>query len=128
MARAKQFTVSNENLPGMLAHIAKVLGDAQVNILAFLTTTSGREGLTRVVVDRSGTAKKVFANAGLAYTETELLQLELPNTPGALEKFARKLAQEDINITLGYATSEEGSKKTSVVLAISDLDKAAIVR
>ena len=128
MARATQFTVSHENLPGMLAHIAKVLGDAQVNILAFLTTTSGREGLTRVVVDRSGTAKKVFANAGLAYTETELLQLELPNTPGALEKFARKLAQEDINITLGYATSEEGSKKTSVVLAISDLDKAAIVR
>jgi len=94
MARATQFTVSHENLPGMLAHIAKVLGDAQVNILAFLTTTSGREGLTRVVVDRSGTAKKVFANAGLAYTETELLQLELPNTPGALEKFARKLAQE----------------------------------
>ena len=50
MARAKQFTVSHENLPGMLAHIAKVLGDAQVNILAFVTTTSGREGLTHLSV------------------------------------------------------------------------------
>jgi hypothetical protein len=113
----------------MLAHIAKVLGDAQVSILAFFTTTSGSEGLTHLIVDRSGTAKKAFASAGLAYTEADVLQLELPNTPGALARFARKLAEEDINITLGYATSEKGSnKKTSVVLAVSDLDKAAIIR
>ena len=69
MARAKQFTVCHETLPGILAHIAKVLGDAQVNILAFLTTTSGREGLTHLIVDRSDTAEKAFAGAGLAYTE-----------------------------------------------------------
>lgn len=128
MARAKQFTVSHENLPGMLAHIAKVLGDAQVNILALLTTTSGREGLTHLIVDRSDTAKKAFAGAGLAYSEADVLLLELPNTPGALAKFARKVAQEDINITLGYATGGKGSRKTTVVLAVSDLDKGDIIR
>ena len=128
MARAVQLTISHENLPGMLGHIAKVLGDAQVNILAFLTTTSGSEGLTHLIVDRSGTAKKAFASAGLAYTEADVLHLELPNTPGALAKFARKLAEEDINITMGYATGGKGSRKTTVVLAVSDLDKAATVR
>jgi len=112
----------------MLAHIAKVLGDAQVNILAFLTTTSGSEGLTHLIVDRSGTAKKAFASARLAYTEADVLQLELRNAPGALAKFARKLAQEDINITIGYATGGKGSRKTTVVLAVSDLEKAATVR
>ncbi len=128
MPKAKQLTLSHENLPGMLAHIAKVLGDAQVNILAFLTTTSGREGLTHLIVDRSDTAKKAFASAGLAYTEADVLQIEVANTPGALGKFARKLAQEDVNITLGYATGGKGSRKTTVVLAVSDLDKAAIIR
>ncbi len=128
MPKVTQLTLSHENLPGMLAHIAKVLGDAQVNILAFLTTTSGGEGLTHLIVDRSGTAKKALATAGLAYTEADMLQLELQNTPGALAKFARKLAEEDINITLGYATSEKGSKKTYVVLAVSDLDKAAGIK
>jgi hypothetical protein len=112
----------------MLAHIAKVLGDAQVNILALLTTTSESEGLTHLIVDRSGTAKKAFTSAGLVYTEAEVLQLELPNTPGALGKFARKLAEEDINITLGYATSEKRSKRTCVVLAVSDLYKAVTIR
>jgi hypothetical protein len=126
--KTTQLTLSHENLPGMLAHIAKVLGNAQVNILAFLTTTSGSEGLTHLIVDRSGTAKKAFASAGLDYTEADVLQLELPNTPGALAKFARKLAEEDINITMGYATGGKGSRKTTVVLAVSDLDKAATVR
>jgi hypothetical protein len=111
MARAKQFTLSHENLPGMLAHIAKVLGDAQVNILAFLTTTSGAEGLTHRIVDRSDGAKKAFVGAGLAYTEADVLHVELPNTPGALGKFARKVAQEDININLGYATSGKVPEK-----------------
>jgi hypothetical protein len=75
MARTKQLTVSHENLPGMLAHIARVLGDAQVNILAFLTTT-GSKGLTHLIVDRSDTAKKAFASAGLVCTEADVLQLE----------------------------------------------------
>jgi hypothetical protein len=105
MPKAKQLTVPCENRSGALAHIAKVLGDAKVNILAFLTTTSGAEGLTHIVVDRPSTAKQALAKAGLAYTEQDVLQVELPNTPGALAKFARKL-DEDIKITLGYATSE----------------------
>ena len=128
MPKITQLTLSHDNLPGMLAHIAKVLGDAQVNILAFLTTTSGSEGLTHLIVDRSSTAKTALASAGLAYPETDVLQLELPNTPGALAKFTRRLAEEDINITIGYATGGKGSRKTTVVLAVSDLEKAATVR
>ncbi len=65
----------------MVAHIAKVLGDARVNILAF---PHHQRGLTHLIVDRSGTAKKAFATAGLADTEGEVLQVEFPNTPGAL--------------------------------------------
>jgi hypothetical protein len=128
MARAKQLTISHENRPGMVAEIAKVLGDAKVNILSCLTTTSGTEGVTQVVVDKVNKAEKALANAGLSFTEADVLSVELPNTPGALEKFARKLAEKNINITMGYATGGEGSRKTTVVLAVSDLDKAAGIR
>jgi len=65
MARAKQLTVSHENRPGMVAEIAKVLGDAKVNILSCLTTTSGTEGVTHLVVDKVNKAEKALANAGL---------------------------------------------------------------
>jgi hypothetical protein len=128
MPRVKQLVVSHENLPGMLVSIAKVLGHENVNILSCLTMASGTTTTTYLVVDNIEKARKALANAGLPYVETDVLRLELPNTPGALARFAGKLAQEDINITLGYLTSVKRSKKASIVLAVSDLDKADRIR
>jgi hypothetical protein len=128
MPKTKQFSVRVENRPGTLAHLARVLGDAKVNILAFLTTISGAEGTVHVVADNVNKAKKALEGAALAYTESDVLHVELPNIPGALGHFAGKLAAEDINITSGYATAAKGSKKTSVVLAVSDLKKAGRIR
>jgi hypothetical protein len=128
MSKAKELTLRCENRPGTLAQIARVLGDAKVNILAFLTTTSGTEGTVQVVVDNVNKAKKALAGAALSYTEADVLQVELPNLPGALGSFAGKLAAKDINITSGYQTAVKGSKKASMVLAVSDLRKAARVR
>jgi hypothetical protein len=125
MPNATQLTLSHQNRPGMLAHIAKVLGDAKENILAYLTTTSGSEGLTHLIVDNANEAKRAFASAGLSYTEADVLHVELTNRPGTLATFAGKLAAENINITSGYATGGTGSRKTSMVLAVSDLEKAA---
>ena len=128
MAKARQFTISCENRPGTLADGAKVLGDAKVNILAMLVTTAGTEGYVRLVVDKPAKAKKALDGAGVRYTEEAVLHVELRNVPGALAAFAQKLADKDINITAGYQTAVKGSRKTSVVLAVSDLDTAARVR
>ena len=128
MPKAKQLSVSVENRPGTLAHVARVLGDGKVNILAFLTSTLGAEGSVQVVVDNVNKAKKALEGAGLTYTESDVLYVELPNIPGALGNFAGKLAAKEINITSGYQTTVEGSRKASVVLAVSDLEKAARVR
>jgi hypothetical protein len=64
--KATQVTLSHQNRPGMLAHIAKVLGDAKVNIFAYLTTTSGSEGLTHLIVDNADGAKGRLRALGLA--------------------------------------------------------------
>ena len=128
MPKAKQLSVSVENRPGTLAHVAKVLGEAKVNILAFLSITSGAEGSVQVVVDNADKAKKALESAGLSYTEADVLHVDLPNVPGALGDFAGRLAARDVNITTAYQTTVKGSKRASVVLAVSDLDKATRVR
>ena len=128
MPKVKQLSVSHENRPGMLAEIAKALGDQKINILSCLTTTSGTEGTTHLLVDNINKAKKALAGARLSYTEADVLHVELPNKPGALGKFAMELADNNINITSGYATGGKRSKRTAVVLTVSDLDKAARIR
>src|SRR5437879_4939934 len=92
MPKVKQLSVRVENRPGTLARVARVLGDAKVNILAFLTSTLGAEGSVQVVVDNANKAKKALEGAGLTYTESDVLHVELPNIPGALGNFAGKLA------------------------------------
>jgi hypothetical protein len=63
-----------------------------------------------------------------SYADVDVLPVELPHQAGTLGYFAGKLTAKEINITSGHATTVKGSKKASVMLAVSDLDKAARVR
>ncbi len=128
MAKAKQLTVACENRPGTLAHVARVLSEAKVNILAFNCTTAGVEGAVHLIVDNVHTARNALDREKLSFTEEDVLCVGLPNVPGALASFAGKLAAKDINITAAYQTTVKGSNKAAVVLAVSDLDKAARIR
>ena len=119
MAKVKQLTVALENRPGTLAHMAKVLADAKVNIVALLNSTAGTQGSAQVVVDNVNKAKKALGGAGLSYTEGTLEQVELANKPGALAELAGKLAQKGVNIDCAYATMPKGAKKAVVVLGTS---------
>jgi len=119
MAKVKQLTVSLENRLGTLAHMAKVLADAKVNITALLNSTSGAQGSAQVVVDNVNKAKKALGAAGLSYTEGMLEHIELANKPGALAELAGRLAKKGINIDSVYATMPKSAKKAVVVLAVS---------
>ena len=119
MAKVKQLTVALENRPGTLAHVATVLADAKVNVLAVLGSTAGGQGSAQVVVDNVNKAKKALGGAGLAYTEGTLEEYELPNKPGALAQLAGKLAKQGINIDCAYATAHKSAKKAVVVLGTS---------
>ena len=119
MAKVKQLTVALENRPGTLAHMAKVLADAKVNVLALLCSTAAAQGSVQVVVDNVNKAKKALGGAGLSYTEGTLEQFELANKPGALAELAGKLAKKGINIDSAYATMPKGAKKAVVVLGTS---------
>jgi len=119
MAKVKQFTVALENRPGRLAHVANVLADAKVNVLALLGSTAGGQGSVQVVVDSAGKTRKAFAAAGLSFTEGTLEEHELANKPGALAQLAGKLAKNGINIDCAYATVHKSAKKAIVVLGTS---------
>lgn len=90
--------------------------------------TSGAEGSVQLGVDNVNKAKKALQGPRLSCSEQDVLQVELPHPPGALASFAGTLVAKEIIITSGYQTAAKGPKKSSVVLAVSDLEKAARVR
>ncbi len=108
--------------------LAKVLGEAKVNIQGFLLTTSGDKSLVKLIVDDEEKAKEALYEAGLPYFEQAVLHAKLANVPGALGRLAKMLAAKKINIISGYQTVEKDSKRVSVVLEVSNLHKALRAR
>lgn len=125
MAKTKQLTIAVQNRPGVVAEIARTLGNAKVNILALLATAQGTTGTVQLIVEDARRAKKALHEAKLTYQETEAEEYELPNKPGALAQYLDKLAAKGVNLNSIYATASKGGKKAVVVYTIEAAAKAA---
>jgi hypothetical protein len=128
MAKMNQLTVTCENCPGTLAKLTRILSTAKVNIVALNAGSAGAMGYVQLIVTNPTKAKKVLKAQSIPYYEERVLMVKLPNVPGALSRFASKLAAKGINIGAAYQTAVEGSERASVVLAVSDLRIADRIR
>jgi hypothetical protein len=81
-----------------------------------------------VIVDNMNKGRKALNAAGLSYIEADVLFQEIPNIAGALGYFAGKIAHKQININASWGTTIKGSKKGTVVLAVSDVNQVARLR
>ncbi|MGA7921801.1 MAG: ACT domain-containing protein [Candidatus Acidiferrales bacterium] len=128
MPKVKQLTISCDNCPGTLARLASILGKAGVNILGFSASSAGAMGYIQLIVDNVSRAKKALRRKKIPCYEEVVLHVTLPNVPGALARYARKLAAQDVNIGAGYQTTVQGADQASVVLAVSHPALAARIR
>jgi hypothetical protein len=118
MAKTKQFTISVDNHPGVVAGIAKTLGDAKVNILSLLGTSQGTAGTVQLIVEDARRAKKALDAARISYQETPAETYDLPNKPGALAQCLDKLAAKGVNLSSIHATAAKGGKKAVIVYTV----------
>lgn len=120
-----QFSLMLENRPGALAEACSELAAKAVNIQAIMAPDVRGWGSVRLVVNNTETARKVFQGMGLKFMEDEVLAARLSDRPGALGRLTRKLAENNINIEYAYGSIEKGAPEALVILAVSDLKKAA---
>lgn len=123
MPRAKELKIRVADRPGLLGEIATELGAKKVNLRAVNAWVEGTEGVIRMVVDKVGPAKKVLAAKGQV-EETEVVELELADKPGALGEAATALGEAGVNITHVFVGTA-GARKATVFLGVSDI-KAAL--
>ena len=124
MPRAKELKVRVEDRPGMRGEIASALGEKKVNLRAVNAWVENGQGVVRIVVDKVPVARKVLSAHGWSPEEQEVLELELPDKPGALGDAATKLGAAGVNITHVFVGTA-GARKATVFLGVSDL-KAAL--
>ena len=127
MPTTKEFSVRMKDEPGTLGKICRGLADRGVNILAFQSCQSEKEGLVHLVVDKPAEAKSVLDNQKAKYTEAEVAQVKLPHRPGELARAASKLGEAGININYGYCGVEPQTKEPLLFFGVIDAGRAAKV-
>jgi hypothetical protein len=98
MNTTKLLAVFVENKPGQTARITRVLAQANVNIRWVTIASNGSFGVMKFLVDRCDLGLQSLRDEGLMVSVLQVLAIEVPNTPGALQKIADLLGEKAINL------------------------------
>ena len=120
----KQISVFLENKPGRLARVTQMLGEARINIRAFMVAEAGEFGMIRVIVDDPGKAMKLLSAKGLVCRSADVACVEIPDEVGQLAQISRLLSESSVNIDYAYAFMT-GSGKAVIVLRLDDTERGA---
>jgi hypothetical protein len=124
MTEIKQISLFVENKPGRMAKVSKTLSDANVNIRALTIAEAGDFGVIRMVVDDPEKGYKVLKDNGFTVSTTEVLAVEMKDTPGGLYTIVNTLGESSVNVDYAYAFVTAKAQKAMLILRVDDIAKA----
>ncbi len=121
---AKQISVFLENSSGRLAHVTRVLGNAGINIRALSIADTSDFGILRLIVNDPDQAYKILKESGFTVSETEVIAVRMPDSPGGLADVLDQMSDENINIEYLYAFLGVAGGEALVIFKVEDNKKA----
>ena len=107
---------------GLLSEVTTAIAKAKVNINTICAYAMENHAFFMLTTSSHAKAKKALAPLGFGIEEKDVIQVEVPNKPGELQKVAEKIADAGIDIEYMYATT--GGGKATCVLKTADDQKA----
>lgn len=125
--RVKQISIFLENKSGRLASVTELLGTNNINIRALSIADTTDFGILRLIVNDPDTAFETLKDNGFTVSATDVIAVEVDDTPGGLGKILKYLDDAGVNIEYLYAFLEKSSKDALVVLRVEQIDNAVNV-
>lgn len=122
--KAEQISVFIENKSGRLAEVTRILGEARINIRALSLADTSDFGILRLIVNDCEKAKNVLKENGFTVSKTEVVAVEVPDTPGGLFRILRQLESVSINVEYMYAFVERSGENAVIIFRFDETDKA----
>ncbi len=119
-----QLSVFMENKPGHLQSVLKTLADQDINIITLTIAETSDFGILRMIVNDAEKAKKILHDARITCSTTEVLAVELDDTPGSLYKAIETFSKNDLNIEYMYAFTEKRGDKAVMIFRFDDIEAA----
>lgn len=119
-----EFTVHMANRPGQLAALTDRLSAAGVHIEALAAFSQGADSMVRLMANDVDATRRVLADAGVHFEEQRVIETVVKDTPDALAKMTRRLADSGVNIEAMYLLHANGD---SLHFAVAVDDHATAV-
>ena len=119
----KQISLFLENKKGRLSEAMDVLAKAKINIRALSIADTSDFGILRLIVPDPEQAKKALTKSNFTVRESDVIAVEVSDTPGGLAGVLKILTGADINVEYMYAFVEKSGKKAVVVLRTDSINK-----
>ena len=109
--------------PGVIADVARALGDAGINIESLDAEGTGDQGIITLTTDDTDRALHTLTDAGFRAATDDALIFRLPDEPGALAKVAERFKEAGLNIQ-SFHILDRRSGYTIVALTTRDRAQA----
>ncbi|MDR0761368.1 MAG: ACT domain-containing protein [Treponema sp.] len=116
----KQISVFLENNAGRLGEVTRILAGAGINIRAISIADTADFGILRLIVNDHDEALKALVNAGFTTRITDVVAVEVEDTPGSLAKVMELFQRFNVNIEYLYASLEGASGKAVVIFKLEN--------
>lgn len=120
----RQFTVFLENRVGQLLEVVRRFEGSQVRIVALTISDSTECALVRFLLSDPEAGREVLERAGLAIVESDLIGVELPDSPQPLLQVCTALLQAEVNITQVYPLLARPHGRPAVALMVDNIEMA----
>lgn len=123
----KQLEICLENKSGRLADISHTLAENAINVRALSLANTANLGTLRLVVNDTTKAQQVLKENGFTVSLTEVLAVEVPDKPGALDCILQMAAEGGLNVEYMYAFSKKSGESGMLLFRFDDQDAAVEV-
>lgn len=120
----RQFTVFLENRVGQLLEVVRRFEGSNVRIVALTISDSAECAVVRFLLSDPEQGREVLERAGLAIVESDLIAVELPDSPQPLLQVCTALLQAEINISQVYPLLARPSGSPVVALMVDNIEMA----
>lgn len=114
----RQLSVFLENVPGRLRAVTAILAENNINIRALSLADTTDFGILRLIVDNPNKAANILKDKNLAVKLSDVIAVEMEDSPGGLDQVLKILEKENINIEYLYAFMGSKPKKALVILRV----------
>jgi hypothetical protein len=124
MDNVRQVSVFSENKPGRIEKITKIFADSEINILAISITSTNGFGIIKLMVDKCDLAYEKLKQAGFTVNLSEVLAIEMKDSPGGLYEVTHILSQKGVNIENAYVYVAQSRARAFLLVEVKDIGKA----